>query len=352
MRILFVTAHRHLPELRGGMEVNTHDLCRALQGRGITVGVLCGLAGRGLTGLAARARIRLLHDAAPMDRILAYPTWRSWNVVAQAGRVATLFRPDVIVLQGGAEFAALARSCLGVGVPVICYAHTSDPLALDAGLAGSRHLHFIANSHYTASLHADRAIAAVVRPLVPRERYATATDRTLAVFINPLPYKGLAVVDGLAARRPDVGFLYVANGGPSVAAHGPPRPRNVRVVGPVADMRRIYRRAKLLLAPSQCDETWGRMATEAHASGIPVLASRRGGLMEAVGPGGLCLDSGAPAAEWAEAFSLLWDDPVRHDGFVAAARAFSLRPEIDVRTILAVFVDVMTAVVGGRRAGM
>jgi glycosyltransferase involved in cell wall biosynthesis len=343
MRVLFVTAHKHLPELRGGMELNTHDLCRALLRRGIGVGVLCGLAGRGLTGLLARARIRLLGDAAPVDRRLGYPVWRSWNVVPEVERVAGRFRPDVIVLQGGADFEPLARACLLQGVPVVYYAHTPDRLPLAADLAGSRMLHFIANSQYTAALHAGKTIRAVIRPLVPRERYATATDRTLAVFVNPSPYKGLAVVDGLAAARPDVTFLYVTNKRRPAAPGIGSRP-NVRIVGPVADMRTVYRRARLVLAPSQWEETWGRIATEAHVSAIPVLGSRSGGLTEAVGPGGLCLERDAPAGAWAGAFSELWDDAARYGGFVAAARAFSLRPEIDVTGIVTAFAEVLEAV--------
>ena len=53
------------------------------------------------------------------------------------------------------------------------------------------------------------------------------------------------------------------------------------------DMRSVYRDTKVLLVPSQWLETWGRVATEAQFSGIPVLASRSGALPEAVGPGGI-----------------------------------------------------------------
>src|SRR3546814_9881685 len=43
------------------------------------------------------------------------------------------------------------------------------------------------------------------------------------------------------------------------------------------DMREVYRRTHTLLVPSQWEEAWGRVATEAQFSGIPVLASDRGG---------------------------------------------------------------------------
>ena len=51
---------------------------------------------------------------------------------------------------------------------------------------------------------------------------------------------------------------------------------------------------KILLAPSKWEEAWGRVASEAHCSGIPVVGSRRGGLPEAIGEGGIVLDYDAP----------------------------------------------------------
>ena len=74
------------------------------------------------------------------------------------------------------------------------------------------------------------------------------------------------------------------------------------------DMRRFYRTAKVLLVPSRCNEAWGRVVTEAHFSGIPTLASDRGGLRESVGPGGILIDPDDDFSVWVEALSRLWDN--------------------------------------------
>src|SRR3546814_2686176 len=66
-----------------------------------------------------------------------------------------------------------------------------------------------------------------------------------------------------------------------VAAHP-----NLRLQARTHDMREVYRRTHTLLVPSQWEEAWGRVVTEAQFSGIPALASDRSGLPEAVGPGG------------------------------------------------------------------
>jgi glycosyltransferase involved in cell wall biosynthesis len=344
MRILFATAHKHLPELHGGMEVNTHQLAHELMALGHEVGAMAGLKGIGWTGFQAKLRIKL-GVSSPSDRGLGYRTWRAWDVLPVAERVTKAFRPDLIVLQGGHNFIPLLKLYRSLGLPVVGYLHNGDLLPLDVELRNDPHIHFIANSNFTASLHPDKRMAAVVRPLVPREPYATPTDRSAAVFINPSPYKGLDIVLALARARPDVKFLFVVNG-----MKPPPSPEelssNIEVIGPFSDMKRVYARARVVLAPSKWDEAWGRIATEAHINGIPVLATLRGGLPEAVGPGGLCLAEDAPADQWLEAFAALWGDSGRYQDFVDASFAHSRREEVDPAFVVQSFVDVLTRAVG------
>ncbi len=60
------------------------------------------------------------------------------------------------------------------------------------------------------------------------------------------------------------------------------------LVGRTMDTRSVYAATRVLLVPSQWKaETWGRVASEAQFSGIPVLASDVGGSPEAVAPGGV-----------------------------------------------------------------
>jgi glycosyltransferase involved in cell wall biosynthesis len=93
-------------------------------------------------------------------------------------------------------------------------------------------------------------------------------------------------------------------------------------------MREIYGQAKIILAPSRLDEAWGRIASEAHYSGIPVVASNRGGLPEAVGPGGILLDPDGPFEDWVGAVQKLWHDEAYYGRLSAAALAYSQRPQI------------------------
>jgi glycosyltransferase involved in cell wall biosynthesis len=123
---------------------------------------------------------------------------------------------------------------------------------------------------------------------------------------------------------------------------------NITLHPPTQDMRPIYAGAKILLAPSQWEEAWGRVATEAHVNGVPVLGSNRGGLPEAIGPGGVVLPADAPAEDWAAALSRLWDDPVAYAASSKAARAYSRRPEIQPATIAAKLRGILLGAIAGK----
>lgn len=354
MRILFATTNKYIPELHGGLEVNTHELCIALRERSIEIGVLCGLAGVGLTGLRARLHRKMLHNPRPMDKRLGYPVWRCYNPIQHVCKVASFFKPDILIVQEGAHFELLVTACLQLNLPVICYLHTQDRLVSPPELLAHPNLSFIANSNFTMSLHPEKKFLGVLPPIVPPRNYSVDTMRSHAVFVNPAPHKGLGVVFGIAEARPDVPFLFVVNR-KGFARHGKlawHRLPNVEVVGPTRDMRTVYRRAKVVLAPTQAlaqtrwAETWGRIATEAHFSAIPVLASDSGGLPEAVGPGGRCLQVDAPLSAWLGAFTEIWDDPIHYEQLCERARQYSQRHEIRYDAIVEAFLGFVHATAG------
>ena len=78
---------------------------------------------------------------------------------------------------------------------------------------------------------------------------------------------------------------------------------------PVDELRALRREAAVVLVPSRSDESFGLVALEAMAAGVPVVATRAGALPELVGeehcvPRG---DSSAMASRLAD----LWADPER-----------------------------------------
>ncbi len=125
---------------------------------------------------------------------------------------------------------------------------------------------------------------------------------------------------------------------------------NLRVTPPFRDARKLYREARLLLAPSQWQETWGRVVNEAQVNGIPVVASNRGGLPESVGEGGVLVDWRAPIDDWVAAVARLWDDPAWYAEMAQRARHRATADDIRPDAILARFVALLNAALDRRRA--
>ncbi|GAB2615611.1 glycosyltransferase [Pseudactinotalea suaedae] len=101
---------------------------------------------------------------------------------------------------------------------------------------------------------------------------------------------------------------------------------DVALVGP-QDRRALaalMRASALVLVPSH-SETYGLVALEAAASGVPVVAARTGGLAESVVDGvtGVLLPGWNPST-WSEAVAALLADPERAAALGAAGRAHAL----------------------------
>jgi len=83
--------------------------------------------------------------------------------------------------------------------------------------------------------------------------------------------------------------------------------------GFVSDRATIFQSIEICSVPSRCEESFGLVAAEAGFFGLPVVASRRGGLPEIVEDGvtGFLVEAGQPA-ELAARIQMLFDDgPLR-----------------------------------------
>lgn len=199
---------------------------------------------------------------------------------------------------------------------------------------------WIANSQFTSRIFADRF---GVRPPVIHQPIAAADYKVspkgdYVLFVNPQPRKGVERALELAENFPDIPFRFQESWLLRDEETRPFRDRaaragNISWHGPVADMRAAFAGARLVLMPSVWPEAWGRTASEAGVSGIPVLGARVGGLPEAVGPGGLLIDPLAPVEHWFAALDRLWHDDKRRRALADAARIYATRPEVDVERV-------------------
>lgn len=156
----------------------------------------------------------------------------------------------------------------------------------------------------------------VVPPLIRRERYSDLGSGNYVTFINPIPKKGLDIVLELARRLPRVPFLLVESWPLGKSEWRELQARcssipNVTLRHSSLSMNPIYRHTRILLAPSQWIEAWGRVVTEAQFCGIPAVTSDSGGLPEAVGDGGIVIPRDAPINDWITAIQGLYENPQR-----------------------------------------
>lgn len=119
----------------------------------------------------------------------------------------------------------------------------------------------------------------ILHPIVNPDHYRTTTTREYVTLVNLFENKGAKVFYDLAETFPDQKFLAVAGGyGEQIYRYDL---KNVSFSKNVQDPREIYARTKVILMPSKY-ESFGRIAVEAAASGIPSLVSNTPGLIEAL----------------------------------------------------------------------
>lgn len=129
----------------------------------------------------------------------------------------------------------------------------------------------------------------VLHPIVDPSEYATKRTRA-AKYVTLVNLsdgedgtydKGFRTFFELARRNPDIPFLGVRGAYGNQAYEDLP---NVTYLDHQSDMTDVYRQTKVLLVPSKY-ESYGRVAVEAAASGIPSICTGTPGLIEAMGEG-------------------------------------------------------------------
>ncbi len=276
-------------------------------------------------------------------------------------------QPDIVITFGSGSHARRLHDAIRAsGAQLVFYLGNAEIPGSEWFQPGDRAIcpsRFL-SKHYGARLGAP---VDVLYPIVSADRFVgdqpaairrRANPRELGFIthLNPVPHKGLTLLIEIARRaareRPGMKFLVLEGlmtrellRQASVNLTSFP---NVELLPVQRDMAAVYAKTAVLLMPSFWREGFGRAAVEAHLSGVPVLASRQGGLPEALGDAGSLLDipetcvdepltfpDEATVSRWWVALVALWDDPVTYAAASERARQAGRRFHPD-RTTAAV----------------
>lgn len=215
--------------------------------------------------------------------------------------VLEVFKPDLVFFYGGtATDFIIPEEARARGIPAVAY-------LVNENYSGARWCRdvdcMITDTHATAEKYRKQEGYNIipVGKFIDRERVvAPSNSRKNILFINPSPQKGVGIVVQIAmlleSIRPDIQIEVVESRGDwhdavrnVTEASGSVRNTltNVLLTPNTSDMRPIYGRARLLLAPSLWWESGARVLAEAMLNGIPAIVSAYGGNQEMIRDGGI-----------------------------------------------------------------
>jgi glycosyltransferase involved in cell wall biosynthesis len=355
MRILFVSG-----TVTGGAARSTHELAVRLHRRGHEIAVLARRKparridpDRGKTSWLPmqlrRGTSAVMRQATRRPALVEsghYLVWETRFVERAAPFVFDDFAPDVVVVNSVYRRAwnAIHRMCQP-RVPLVLYQREHG--IVEQLRAWDARPDLVITNAETHSREAARwGFEPVMVPsIVDVTGCRVDSSRERILFVNPVASRGLGTALGIAARRPDLPFVFQESW-PLVRRDRQELARMAGELGNVelrpftSDAASVYRDARILLAPYVSDNR-PRVVLEAQLNGIPVLASDCDGLREAVGAGGVLISRSAPIEEWVASLTALWEDDVAYAECAHKALEHAARPEVDADRLTGRFEQVI-----------
>lgn len=335
MQVLYASERPPYPFFLGGAARSTHYLLSTLA-RDFEVHVTAvgsrQFGGRSwsLADIQDRDTLRVgttEDDGATLEVQCDYPVRILDDFYGQLPALIKRESPDIVwtQLDGFERIAAVARV---LGHDTVVYLRDAEDKPAMLRQVANAGCALFCNSGFMArrvqSLTGCRA--GVIYPSLEYRFDVAGDPNGFITMVNPCRVKGIDTFLTVAREMPNERFLLVESWklGPVALAELQQRLSelpNVTFMHRVADVGEIYARTRLLLVPSLWEEAFGRVVIEAQSCGIPVLASRRGGLPESVGDGGLCVADHTRAPAWVAAIRSVLDDPGLYLELSARARA-------------------------------
>jgi glycosyltransferase involved in cell wall biosynthesis len=295
MRVLLASNASYFPP-RGGSTRSNLVWLRHLAGAGHACRVICAAPESGTGGDRERADQGLtstIEGNLEITPVAELSRKRGVLLEAIAG-----FKPDWILISSEDLAHSLLREAASVAVERIVYlAHTPqfmpfgseswNPEPKTAQLVRDSAGVVVIGAHMAGYVREHLGIeAAVIHPPIygdrpsPDSRLHGSDGFLLAV--NPCRVKGIEIFLALAALFPHLPFAALPGWGTTARDRDDlSRLPNVRLLPNVKRIEEVLTPARLLLMPSLWYEGFGLIVMEALLSGLPVISSDSGGLVEA-----------------------------------------------------------------------
>jgi glycosyltransferase involved in cell wall biosynthesis len=374
LRILIATPGSHLPHaVASGGSIDIHQIALGLSEIGNEVAVAATLPN--LSGsVGVRQLPYRIRQAAGRSHLLVFHDWDNGYETLRIGhwllsrlveeRIAC-WRPDVVMVQGYGAWS-LASVVASRGTPVVLRHIDKTGIVRLAEALGSERdaaalltnplFTMTCNSHFTAAEARHKfgwEPPVIYPPIRATNTDVRSSDARCITFVNPVPAKGLSVALHVAALLGDHDFVFVdgwfttRRERQSLQRHLSTLP-NVTWRHKSVGLDDVFRASSLLLVPSQVEEAFGRVIVEAGQSGVPAVASRIGGIPEAIGNSGVLVEPTDPPERWASVIKGALSDPAYYARLSAAAAANASRDEFAPRTVAVRLLDVLKRHIAGR----
>ena len=309
--------HLYPPYHLCGAEMMIHQIHKFLQSKGHTIKVLVKRANN------IRVTNHYVYDDVDVFG-------------ADEGNEMNLFRNADLVMTHLDYSAWTQEMCSIFKVPCVQLIH--NHYRREHIVSAHRPQYIVYNSQWMADVLKYPHESYILRPPVDWRHYDVGVDSwdsKYITLINLDQNKGGEILREIAKQMPDISFLGVKGSYSYPAKIGQitDQPSNVKVIEKQQDIREAYRQTKILIMPSE-NESWGRTATEAMASGIPVIASPTEGLIENCGNAGIFVKDRNDVSEWVREIRKLYDEKKYRK---ARAKAKVRSRELDPRENLEVF---------------
>jgi glycosyltransferase involved in cell wall biosynthesis len=199
--------------------------------------------------------------------------------------------------------------CHMVKTPVIQFVHGDKRYE---SIMNAKHCRIVYNSQWIADKLAYKWKSMVFNPFCDYDYINVNESPNLNEYItlvNLNENKGGKILYEIARAMPGKKFLGVIGGYDDQIIVDLP---NVKIIPNTRDIREVYKQSRIVLMPSEY-ESWGMVATEAMANGIPVICTETPGLKENCKDAALYVNDRNNIKAWVNLIECL-DNPGNHHG--------------------------------------